>query len=76
MAETFNIGPNAVKVALVTFSSQSQVIFDLQQYTTKKELLAALTNARKISGLTYINRGLDKVRLNVLTPAADRYIWN
>ena len=48
------VGPNNVRVALVSFSDQANVHATLDQYSTKAEVIDALAEIQFIEGLTNI----------------------
>ena len=52
VVEAFDVGQDAVRVGIVTYSSDSKIEFDLEAYTDKAELLDAIRNTEYLMGKT------------------------
>ncbi|KAH3800977.1 hypothetical protein DPMN_154621 [Dreissena polymorpha] len=72
-AQTFDIGPRNVQIGVVTFADTPHNEFNLNTYTDKNALVAAIKHITYISGDTYTHFALDYVKTNSFTkPAGDR----
>ncbi len=58
----FDIGPGAVQVSVVTYSSSAFAQFFLNDYTSKAALKAAIANIHYASGQTHTGSALAYVR--------------
>eukprot|EP00039_Didymoeca_costata_P013496 m.205883 g.205883 ORF g.205883 m.205883 type:complete len:1839 (-) comp15792_c0_seq1:139-5655(-) len=61
--QPFSIGPNDVRVGIITFATDVTVIYNLNESQTKSELEAAISGAVFTGGSTYASLGLAQVRL-------------
>ncbi|XP_046571858.1 collagen alpha-4(VI) chain-like isoform X2 [Haliotis rubra] len=64
----FDISPNAVQVALVTFSTVATNRFFLNDYMSKASLKSAISRTPYNSGNTHTGNGLEFVRQSSLSP--------
>ncbi|CAH1241297.1 COL6A3 [Branchiostoma lanceolatum] len=62
ITDLFPVTVNATKVGLVQFSDTIQKEFDLVDYSTKGEVLAAIDNISYLGGGTYTGNAIDYVR--------------
>lgn len=65
--ETFNIGPDHVRVSMITYSSSARVRFHLNTHTTKASVLETIDNLPYARGATNTHKALDTVRNSVFT---------
>ncbi|GFR74758.1 collagen alpha-6(VI) chain [Elysia marginata] len=70
LVANLNIGPQAVKVGLVTFSDDAHLQFNLDDHVDKSILQLALGFVPYQSGSTNMASGLNYVRMNSFQPAA------
>ena len=61
-----NISPNNSRVAVILFDDSATLHFNLNQYTDKNTLIAAIRNLPYSNGLTFIPAALDLLRTSVL----------
>ncbi|XP_045162007.2 collagen alpha-1(XII) chain-like [Mercenaria mercenaria] len=64
-----DIGPTKAQVAMLTFSTRTEISWYLNRYSTKQDLLAAVGSASYHGGVTHTNAALKVVREQVLTYA-------
>lgn len=71
VTEYLAIGTTEMQVSVVVFSSSYSEKFDLNDYTSKSDLLTAIRNLRgtSTSGKTYTYDAIDYVKNNSFTPA-------
>lgn len=71
VTEYLAIGTAEMQVSIVVFSSSYSEKFDLNDYTSKSDLLTAIRNLRgtSTSGKTYTYDAIDYVKNNSFTPA-------
>ena len=62
----FDIGVNGTHVAIVTFSTYSNVEFNFDSYTNKVAMKAAVSAISYPSGFTYTGDAIDKTRNEVM----------
>lgn len=72
----FDIGSSKVRVAMATFSSTANLVFNFKAHQTKAALVAAIGKAPKVSGGTSTHLGLDMVRSTLFNAAnGDRFVY-
>ena len=64
----YDIGANKVKVAMMEFSANPQILFDFNKYTSKAALQSAISAAKKTSGGTATSKALDLARTTLFKP--------
>ncbi|XP_041351171.1 collagen alpha-4(VI) chain-like [Gigantopelta aegis] len=69
IVKKFNIGPDAVQIGAATFSTTVKNAFWLNQYKTKSQILAAISNMSYDAGNTETNLALAFARTQSFTPA-------
>ncbi|KAL4238702.1 hypothetical protein ACF0H5_003409 [Mactra antiquata] len=63
----FTIGPNAIQVSVVVFSSDTHEEFPLNKYQDQATLLSAVAQIQYIQGATYTDKALSYVRQHSFT---------
>ena len=69
----FNIGPDGTHVGIVTYSSSSELEFNLDKYTTKSALKTAVSNIPYRGGWTFTADAIDYTREKVQYNAISNY---
>ena len=72
LVESLDIGPNAIRVGLVSYSGRSTVNFLLDRYTRKDELINAIRNIPYIGDATNTAAAIEDMRTKVFTQRGDR----
>lgn len=67
IAQGFDIGRDRVRVGLVEYSRNSQLVFDLNQYQTKADVKNAIARTVKTDGSTNTNLALDLAKNQLFT---------
>ncbi|XP_012938709.1 uncharacterized protein LOC101849054 [Aplysia californica] len=69
ITDSFTVGPNDVQFGTVVFSSDSRVLFYLNNFTNHADIRNAIMKAPFLSSVTYTNLGLKLAREQVLSPS-------
>ncbi|XP_023931458.1 uncharacterized protein LOC112041919 [Lingula anatina] len=72
MVRGFDIGPDNVRVGMVTFASSSDLRFKLNEHPTQAGLLKAVDDVPFTPGATATHLGLSRARLQLFVPPGDR----
>lgn len=71
VVDFFNIGSNLTQVGLVTYSTNARVRFDLNDFSTKSDILNQISNVRYTGGWTATALGLFQAGV-ILNPTEER----
>ena len=67
ITDSFVIGPDNVRVAVVMYSRNASIDIDFDQYNDKASLQAAIRAIPYYRGVTYTHVALDTLRTQVMT---------
>lgn len=70
IAKGFDIAKDKVRVGLIEYSSQSDLVFDFNKYHTKAALTSAILNTTKTDGFTHTDKALDLAKNQLFTTAS------
>ena len=73
VVDFFNIGPSGTHVAVVTYSTNTQLEFNLKAHHTKSSIKSAVSKISYRGGWTYTADALDYVRKNIFVKSQVSY---
>ena len=72
IVQSLRIGPDAIRVGVVSYSGRSTVNFVLDEHTTKRDLVNAIRNIPYIGDSTNTAAAIEDMRTKVFTLPGDR----
>jgi len=72
VADTFDIGPDKTRIGVMTFASDTQVVFHLDAYDNRDQIKQAIRQITQRRGGTQTHRALAAMRLQMFSPEHSR----
>lgn len=62
MISGYDIGADRTRVALIVFSTDSHLVFDFRRYTSREQVISAISSAQRVNGGTSTYKALREAR--------------